>query len=108
MRIALGQFAAARKGRAAAHRNMRVLAHEQRFEAARLELAREFIDGDAVIRGEIKGANAHGGSRNFGAPHPRRRRPTYSTRPRPMSGSRRRATANGGAAGARKPLPLSL
>src|SRR5512133_966449 len=63
---------------------MRVLAHEQRFEAASLELARELIDGDAVISGEIKGASVHGGSRNFAAAQ-LRRRPTYNTRPGPMS-----------------------
>src|SRR5437763_13763680 len=63
---------------------MRVLAHEQRFEAASLQLTRELIDGDAVIRGKVKDANAHGGSRNL-APHPRRRGPTYNMRPGRMS-----------------------
>jgi hypothetical protein len=48
---------------------MRVLAHEQRFEAASLEFARELIDGDAVISRKIKGANVHGGSQvRRGAP----------------------------------------
>src|SRR6266545_6433995 len=50
VRVALGQLAAARERRAAADRDVRMLAHEQRFEAARLECARQLVDGDAVIR----------------------------------------------------------
>src|SRR5262249_28478336 len=59
MRIAFGQFAAAGIGRAPAHRDMRVLAHEQRFEAALLERARQFVDRDAVVGRKMKGANQH-------------------------------------------------
>src|SRR5262249_25419066 len=59
MRIALGQLAAAGIGRAPAHRDMRVLAHEQRVEAALLERARQFVDRDAVVGRKMKGANQH-------------------------------------------------
>src|SRR5262245_11245499 len=114
MRIALGQFAAARKRRAAAHRNMRVLAHEQRFEAAGLELTRELIDGDAVLRGKVKDANAHGGSRHLarrtrgGADQPITRVRVRCHDPRGLSVASHYATASGGAADARKASPLSF
>src|SRR5262249_39503727 len=57
--ITLGQLAAAGIGRAPADRDMRVLAHKQRLEAALLERTRQFVDGDAVIGRKIEGANQH-------------------------------------------------
>src|SRR5207237_2762712 len=62
MRIALGQFATARKWRAPVDRNVRVLAHEERFEAARFERTGQFADIDAVVGRKVKCANEHGSS----------------------------------------------
>ena len=59
VRVALGQFAAAREWRAPADRDVRVLADEQRLEAARFERARQLGDLDAVIGRKMKNANAH-------------------------------------------------
>src|SRR5437762_2025506 len=59
MRIALRQFAAARKRALAAGRNVGVLGHKQRFEAALFESARQFDDVDPVIGREIENADLH-------------------------------------------------
>src|SRR5262245_41808168 len=93
---------------------MRVLAHEQRFEAAGLELTRELIDGDAVIRGKVKDANAHGGSRHLarrtrgGADQPITRVRVRCRARRRLAVASHYATASGGAADARTAWPLSL
>jgi hypothetical protein len=59
MGITLRQLAAARKRALAACRDVGVLGHEQRFEAAIFERAREFGDVDAVIGREIENADPH-------------------------------------------------
>jgi len=59
MGIALRQFAAARERALAADRDVGVLGHEQRFEAALLERSRQFDDVDAVIGREIENADPH-------------------------------------------------
>ncbi len=66
MRIALRQFATARERRTAAHRDVRVLAYEKGFKTARLELARQFVDRNAVIGRKIERTNQHG---DLPAPH---------------------------------------
>src|SRR5437667_228431 len=60
MRIALGQFPAALERRAAAHRDVRVLAYEQGLEAACLELARQLVDRNSVIGRKIERTHQHG------------------------------------------------
>ena len=92
MRIALGQLAAAGIGRAPAHGDMRVLAHEQRVEAALLERARQFVDRDAVIGRKMKGTNQHSPPIQRVMPAAPRSASaiaggcgTYSMRPRSMS-----------------------
>ena len=62
VRIALGQLAAAREGRAAAHRDVGVLADEERVEAARLDRLRQLADIDAVIGRKVEDADEHGTS----------------------------------------------
>src|SRR5262249_49824317 len=90
--ITLGQLAAAGIGRAPADRDMGVLAHEQRVEAAFLERARQFVDGDAVIGRKVEGANQHSPPIARVTPGPPRAvgaisggRETYSMRPPPVS-----------------------
>src|SRR5262249_17207834 len=57
--VALRQLPAAGKRGASAHRNVRVLAHEERFKAALLECTRELGDVNAVIGWEVVRANLH-------------------------------------------------
>src|SRR5262249_19923500 len=57
--VALRQLSAAGKRGAPAHRNVRVLTHEQRFKAALLERTRELGDVDAVVGWEVVRANLH-------------------------------------------------
>jgi len=59
VRIAPRQFAAAGKRALAADRDVRVLRHEQRFEAALLDRGGQLGDIDAVIDREIENADLH-------------------------------------------------
>jgi len=59
MRILLRQFAAAGKRAFPARRDMGVLRHEQRGEAARLERRGKLAGIDAVIDREIEDADLH-------------------------------------------------
>src|SRR5207248_9746232 len=59
MRVAPGKLAAAGEGGAPAHRNVGVLAQEQRFKAARLECASKLVDCNCVIGGKMKSADKH-------------------------------------------------
>ena len=59
VRIALGQFTAAGKGRAPAHGYVRVLGHEQRIEAALLERTRQLGDVDPVVGRKIENPYTH-------------------------------------------------
>ena len=59
MGVALGQLAAAGERRAAADRDMGVLGHEQRIEAAILERAPELGEVDSVVGGKIESPYAH-------------------------------------------------
>jgi hypothetical protein len=54
VRIALGQFAAARERGAPADRNMGVFTHEQRIKLARFELAGQLDDIYAIVRRKVK------------------------------------------------------
>ena len=57
--VALGQLAAARERRLAAERNVGVLGHEQRIEAALLERPGQLGDVDAVVGGKIESTDLH-------------------------------------------------
>jgi hypothetical protein len=57
--VALRQVTAARERALAAHRDVGVLGHEQRFETALFERLRQLDNVDAVIGREIENADPH-------------------------------------------------
>jgi hypothetical protein len=62
MRVALGQFTAAREGGAPADRNVGMFANEQRIKPARFDLVRQFADIYALVGWKVKKTNQHGNS----------------------------------------------
>jgi hypothetical protein len=59
VRVALGQFAAARERGAPADWDVGVFTNEQRFKLARFELAGQLANIYAVVRRKVKNTNQH-------------------------------------------------
>jgi hypothetical protein len=57
VRVALGQFAAARERGAPADRNVGMFTDEQRIKPARFDFARQRADVYAVVRWKVKNTN---------------------------------------------------